>query len=280
MSKLLIAERPLVVLPSLAKALGNVDKAIILQQIQYWINRSDHVHDGYRWVYNTVASWHEQFPWLSEKTVQRYLKDLEDKGILISGNYNRYKFDRTKWYRIDYDVVDNLTERKGLAVPMEKDSQSPRKGTANPQGKGPAGVTNTIDYSESTTEITSGDTPLPPKGGGASAKPDAHSVDQEIEQEFERLWKKYPNKKGKKAALRHYKAWRKASPQHTEEYIARQLDAYIAYLKAPENSWRRPQDGSTWFNGRFDDDWSLQRSAKQPTTREDYLNGFGGRRFK
>lgn len=38
MSKLLINEQPLQFLPTLAKVLGNSDKALILQQIQYWLN--------------------------------------------------------------------------------------------------------------------------------------------------------------------------------------------------------------------------------------------------
>ncbi len=30
---------------------------------------------------------------------------MENKGILIVGNFNRSKLDRTKWYSIDYDRV-------------------------------------------------------------------------------------------------------------------------------------------------------------------------------
>jgi hypothetical protein len=108
MGNLLINEPPLQVLPSLAIALNSVDKAIILQQIHYWIARSSNVKDNYKWVYNSVSEWHKQFPWLSEKTVQRYLKDLENHGLLITGNYNKAKFDRTKWYRINYEALDSL----------------------------------------------------------------------------------------------------------------------------------------------------------------------------
>lgn len=110
-SNLLISEAPLQVLPSLVMALDkNVDKAIIIQQVHYWLGKTNKVYDGYKWIYNSVSDWQAQFPWLSEKTVQRYLKDLEDKKILVTGNYNKLKFDRTKWYRIDYDALDNLTK--------------------------------------------------------------------------------------------------------------------------------------------------------------------------
>ena len=79
----------------------------------------------------------------------------------------------------------------------------------------------------------------------------APSVSQ-LENEFETVWSKYPNKKGKKQAFNHYKAWRKSSTKHTNEYLLDQLNKYLAYCQ--QNSWYHPMNGSTWFNGRFDDE--------------------------
>lgn len=79
----------------------------------------------------------------------------------------------------------------------------------------------------------------------------APSVSQ-LENEFEKVWSKYPNKKGKKQAFNHYKAWRKSSAKHTNEYLIDRLDKYLAYCQ--QNSWYHPMNGSTWFNGRFDDE--------------------------
>lgn len=143
---LLIDEPPLQVLPSLAKELNSVDKAIMLQQIHYWSLRSTNIHDGHKWVYNTVKSWHDQFSWLSEKTVQRYLKQLEDDSYLITSNFNKAKFDRTKWYRINYD---KMTSRRGPTVPTS--------GTGSSEAKGLTDLTYTRDYTETTTkDILSG----------------------------------------------------------------------------------------------------------------------------
>lgn len=74
----------------------------------------------------------------------------------------------------------------------------------------------------------------------------------QLEKEFETVWSKYPNKKGKKQAFNHYKAWRKSSTKHTNEYLIDRLDKYLAYCQ--QNSWYHPMNGSTWFNGRFDDE--------------------------
>ena len=79
----------------------------------------------------------------------------------------------------------------------------------------------------------------------------APSVSQ-LEKEFETVWSKYPNKKGKKQAFNHYKAWRKASAKHTNEYLLERLKVYMTDLQ--QNSWKHPMNGSTWFNGRFDDE--------------------------
>lgn len=138
MSKLLINEQPLQFLPTLAKVLGNSDKALILQQIQYWLNnpKVGKEADGRKWIRNTVEEWHKQFPWIASKTVQRYLKDLEDKGILLTNNLNKLKFDRTKWYAIDYNELDKLTNALGQSDQMEWDSQDQRKGTDSPADNG------------------------------------------------------------------------------------------------------------------------------------------------
>ena len=79
----------------------------------------------------------------------------------------------------------------------------------------------------------------------------ALSVSQ-LEEKFEEVWSKYPNKKGKKQAFNHYKAWRKASAKHTNEYLLERLKVYMTDLQ--QNSWKHPMNGSTWFNGRFDDE--------------------------
>ena len=51
---LLISEPPLQVLPSLAVKIG-LNEAIILQQVHYWLLKSNNIRDGYKWVYNSYS---------------------------------------------------------------------------------------------------------------------------------------------------------------------------------------------------------------------------------
>lgn len=89
-------------------------------------------------------------------------------------------------------------------------------------------------------------------------KANAVSADADLSESFNELWNLYPKKQGKKDAFRHYKAWRKKSKDNTDDYLLRKLNEYKAYLSA--NQWLHPMNGSTWFNGRFDDDYSTANS--------------------
>lgn len=101
MDKLLIQEPPLQVLPTLAMAIG-LKEALLLQQIHYWTRLSTNIEDGHTWVYNSVTQWQQQLPFWSERTIWTMIKKLETLDLIISGSFNKAKFDRTKWYRINY----------------------------------------------------------------------------------------------------------------------------------------------------------------------------------
>jgi hypothetical protein len=105
MSKLLINEPPLQLLPSLAMYVG-LNEAIILQQLHYWaLNPKMGKMDGERkWIRNSAREWRESnFPFWSEKTIAKILKRLERKKFIDSRNdFNTHGYDRTKWYSLNY----------------------------------------------------------------------------------------------------------------------------------------------------------------------------------
>lgn len=111
MSKLLMEEHPLIVIPQLAKKTG-LNEAIVLQQIHYWteINRkaNKNLYDGFYWTFNSYDQWNEQFPFWHVNTIKKTITNLEKAGLVVVGNYNKLKIDRTKWYRVDYEVLETL----------------------------------------------------------------------------------------------------------------------------------------------------------------------------
>ncbi|PEC31835.1 replication protein [Bacillus cereus] len=146
MSNLLIHEEPLLVLPGLASRIG-LNEAIFLQQIHYWLNRSKHFYDERNWVYNSVAEWVKQFPFWSENTIRRIVKNLEDEQLLVIGNYNRAKFDKTKWYSINYEKLRLLESTNDVPNLGRRSTQNGQMDVSN-LGK-PIPETNT----ETTSEI-------------------------------------------------------------------------------------------------------------------------------
>jgi len=146
MSNLLIHEEPLLVLPGLTSRIG-LNEAIFLQQIHYWLNRSKHFYDERSWVYNSVAEWVKQFPFWSENTIRRIVKNLEDEQLLVIGNYNRAKFDKTKWYSINYEKLRLLESTNDIPNLGRRSTQNGQMDVPN-LGK-PIPETNT----ETTSEI-------------------------------------------------------------------------------------------------------------------------------
>ena len=89
-----------------------VEKAVVLSNIRFWLNNNKNKdlstvkHDGYYWMYNTARDMSNVLPYFTQSKVQRLLKQLEDDGVLIVGNYNKVKYDRTKWYTLSEFTYD------------------------------------------------------------------------------------------------------------------------------------------------------------------------------
>jgi len=117
-SSLLIKEKPIILLPELAIRIGP-DLAIIVQQIQYWLEQKEKSQtqrtflEGRYWVYNTIKDWSEtNFPWWREDQLRRYFEALIESGIVIAKKFEAKEWKQRKWYTLDYEVLDRLAESK------------------------------------------------------------------------------------------------------------------------------------------------------------------------
>ena len=72
---LLFEDKPLVINPKLAELIG-LNEAIIIQQMNYWLKKSDNHIDGKTWIYNSAPKWKKQFPFFSESTIKRAIYKL------------------------------------------------------------------------------------------------------------------------------------------------------------------------------------------------------------
>jgi hypothetical protein len=121
--------------PNIAKD-TSVNCALMFSNIDYWVehNRVNerNYYDGYYWTYNTTKAFTKLYPFWTEKQIRNILKILENKGYIKSGNYNKYQFDRTKWYTcIDQKVKLHLPkwadtfDQTGRPIPNRKPNRKP-----------------------------------------------------------------------------------------------------------------------------------------------------------
>ena len=112
MSMYLFDEQPIVANKTLAREIG-LNEALILQQINYWIEinkkSGNNFYDGRYWTYNSIRAWQEKdFDYMSFDTVKRTFAKLEKAGFLLVGNYNKDPRDKTKWYTINTEKLEEL----------------------------------------------------------------------------------------------------------------------------------------------------------------------------
>lgn len=145
-----------------------VDGAIMLQNISYWIAKNKannkHYYDENYWTYNSLPAFEKLFPFWSQKQISRILKKLIDDGYLVSGNYNKQSYDRTKWYAIT---------KKGISIFPNGQMDIPKQSNGNDQKVAPIPNINTDN------------------------KPNNKYTSNDVED----IWNMYPNKKGKSKAI-------------------------------------------------------------------------------
>lgn len=112
-----------------------LNEAIILENIIYWVKKNKannkNFYDGKHWTYNSIKAFHELIPYLSEKQIRTALKNLENNGVIITGNYNKLSYDRTLWYTTKHETLlpfgqmentkkANGNTEKGEPIPINK----------------------------------------------------------------------------------------------------------------------------------------------------------------
>lgn len=116
-----------------------VDCAIMIQHLRQWLRKNkaneSNTFDGKTWTYNTKKGWAMLLPFYTEKQIRRILDKLIDKKIVVTGRYNKMKYDRTLWYTLEGFDTETVN-----ASAQTGQCQRPEKANVN----GPKGPTDTI----------------------------------------------------------------------------------------------------------------------------------------
>jgi hypothetical protein len=121
----LLPEAPLLVLPSLAVAVG-LNDAIVLQQLHY---RSRVSADG--WWRAGFKELCREFPFWSEATIKRTLTSLRQAGFVEARQLGT---DRANRYRIDYSALREQVRATGGQIdPVERVTLASKRSGASDQ---------------------------------------------------------------------------------------------------------------------------------------------------
>lgn len=152
---------------------------------------------------------------LTESQVRTALKKLKDTGYISTKSTNKYTIYTVNEYQnyIDCGQVAGTTTAVENGTKMEQSEENSKE---------------TCEKSKENCE---------------------KSNKKAINECFERIWKKYPNKRGKGQVSDTKK---KTLYEIGEEKIERALKRYLDDL-SKDSSWRKPQNGSTFFNSGYVD---------------------------
>ena len=104
--------------------------AIVFFNFYFWCqkNRANKKNekDGLYWTYNSRKALGEIFTFLSDMQIRTCLKKLIEHGYIVSGCYNKAKFDRTLWYAVTekgYLVMSNSSIGYKQPITLDTDNQ-------------------------------------------------------------------------------------------------------------------------------------------------------------
>lgn len=165
----------------IAKDYG-INCAIILKHLYYWVNKNryneKHFRDGMYWTYSSVKALENLFPYLSKNQINSAIQKLILYGLIVEGNHNKLKFDRTKWYALTEKGFDVIQKSEMHFLKSEMDLPEIRNDISENQKPIPDITTDTIPDKKEDTPIQKDE-------------------QEQADELFERLWKLYPRKMGK-----------------------------------------------------------------------------------
>ena len=86
-----------------------IEEAILIHHFYYWISKNAannvNFYDGLYWTYNSKRAYAGLFTYMNETKIFRVIKHLEECGLIVKGNYNEDKWDRTNWYAISIEGI-------------------------------------------------------------------------------------------------------------------------------------------------------------------------------
>ena len=79
-------------------------ESVILHTIIFFVllneKQNRNKREGKYWTYNSAKGWIPYFPFLTEQQIARTFRSLSKQGALTVSNYNKKRYDKTKWFTL------------------------------------------------------------------------------------------------------------------------------------------------------------------------------------
>lgn len=202
---------------------------------------------------------------VTPRTIQDYFVLLEEEGLLLrSSEYDGGKRGTLRKIRAGEKLADAFAQGWKTPSHAHETDCTPPRNTARPPHETDCTPPRNVFRPNITVNNSS-----------KEKHTNKHSVSKAererlLTDKFEKLWANYPKKQGKKNALRHYIAWKKASSDHTDEFLAKKMEEYKQYIAINHVATRYIKNGDTWFNGGFEDDYGISNSQNSDQTNYGY----------
>lgn len=182
--------------PELAQEIG-LNESLLLLQIDFWIRTSTtEEHEGRAWTFQSVRDIQKTFSFWSLATINRTIQSLIDSEYVRIGNFNKLKYDKTRWFALNPQALSQLKSIRigGYETPLfHSETRSTQDETRSTQDE------TTIP--ETTTEISSEITPI---ASAVSSSEEFAAVFQTVEsamgeleptecEELRELWNEIPD---------------------------------------------------------------------------------------
>ena len=121
---------------SIAAALEDINAAIIVQQLHYWMGKEGVgiIIGGVKYIYNSFNDWVKQFPWLSVWQFRKAMDKLRSLEIVRVIRYKSKQWNQTNYYTLNSDRLFQLLnpketetiENSELCVTTDRDEDTPQ----------------------------------------------------------------------------------------------------------------------------------------------------------
>ena len=128
-----------------------LNEALIINQVRFWLTKSHWNKREMDWVYMTYDSLHAAFPFISKRSLQRIIPDMEKRGLLISEMREVAPGFVCKWYTLQPEEIEKLRQSGEGGTQVGEGGTQVAKGVRK-LAVGGTQVGDSIKGTESTTE--------------------------------------------------------------------------------------------------------------------------------